>query len=146
LNGLDANRLIGDHPVTFKVNEILNAKDWPGVVALVSKTVFRSIEKEKSTKDLLIKINRILRLDVDQQKIDAAMPYFEIRHLLVHNEGKADETFCNNFPSFNAEPKKAIKLDFVMIQNATNAICQLIQEFDEKVIQNNVIGNDKIQR
>ncbi len=139
-NGLDPNRLIGEHKVSFEANDILLAKSWTAVVDLVATSVFRKLENEKSTKDLLQKMNSKLNLGVPQAKIDKALPFLEIRHLLVHADGIADQYFCKAFPAFGASPGAKLKLDFTVLQNARKALLELVQKFDEKVIACGVVA------
>lgn len=138
-NGLDPNRLIGEHKVTFEANDILRAQNWNAVVHLVAKSVFRKLENERSTKDLLKSMNTKLNLGVNQAKIDAALPFLEIRHLLVHADGIADDNFCNSFPAFGASPGTKLKLDFAVLQSARTALLELVKQFDKKVISCNVV-------
>ncbi len=144
-NGLDPNRLIGEHKVTFEANDILSLGGWPKVVELISKSVFRKLENEKSTKSLLQKINSKLNLGVQQTKIDAALPYLELRHLLIHSDGKADQIFCSTFPAFGATVGQKIQLDHSVLQNARVAITNLINEFDQKIVANSVISASELQ-
>lgn len=144
-NGLDPNRLIGEHKVSFEANDILRAQNWHAVVHLVTKSVFRKLENEKSTKDLLKSMNTKLNLGVTQTKIDAALPFLEIRHLLVHADGIADAAFCNSYPTFGASVGVKIKLDFTVLQNARTALLELVQQFDEKVIACNVVASADTQ-
>lgn len=144
-NGLDPNRLIGEHKVSFEANEVLQAGNWNNVVTLVAKSVFRKLENERSTKKLVEKMNNKLNLGVPQAIIDAALPYFEIRHLLVHSDGKADQDFCNSFPAFNATAGQRIKLDYALLQDARYHINELINEFDDRIVANNVVGPSELQ-
>lgn len=144
-NGLDPNRLIGEHKVSFEANEVLAAGNWTKVVEMVSKSVFRKLEAEKSTKSLLQKINTKLNLGVRTTTIDAALPYFELRHLLVHADGKADQTFCAAFPAFNAVVGQKIQLEFAILQDARVAIFALVNEFDKKVIAKNIVNAGECQ-
>lgn len=139
-NGLDPNRLIGEHKVSFEANDILQAKGWHAVVHLVAKSVFRKLEQKKCTKDLLQEMNSKLNLGVPQSKIDKALPFLEIRHLLVHAEGVADQSFCKAFPAFGASPGTKLKLDFTVLQSARKALLELVQKFDEKVIACGVVA------
>lgn len=139
-NGIDPNRLIGEHKVSFEANDILQAKNWHSVVHLVAKSVFRKIENGKNTKVLLQTMNAKLNLGVPQAKIDKALPFLEIRHLLVHADGIADESFCKSFPAFGASAGTKIKLDFTVLQSARTALLVLVQQFDKKVIYCKVVA------
>jgi hypothetical protein len=144
-HGLDPNRLIGEHKVSLEANDILAAGSWPNIVRVVSQSVFRKLEGERSTKNLLQKINTKLGLGVTQATIDAALPYFEIRHLLVHADGKADQKFCSAFPAFGATAGEKISLDHGILQEARVAIFALIDEFDQKVVAKNVVAASELQ-
>ena len=144
-NGLDPNRLIGEHKVQFEANKILQAGGWDEVVSMVTKSVFRKLENEKSTKDVLAKMNTKLNLGVAQTTIDTALPYFEIRHLFVHSEGKADKHFCDSFPLIDAKVGSRIKLDYSILKNARTSITDLINEFDQNIIDKNVVSINELQ-
>lgn len=145
-NGLDPNRLIGEHKVSFEANQILMAASWSSVVDLVSKSVFRKLEGEQSTRNLLQKMNAKLDLGVQQDIIDAALPYLELRHLLVHADGVADEQFCRSYPAINAEAGKKIEITYDLLQAARAAITDLVIAFDRKVVSNKVVHANCLQR
>lgn len=143
--GLNANRLIGEHKVTYEANDILAAGNWNNIIQMVSQSVFRKLEGERSTKDLIQKINTKLDLGVSGSTIDAALPYFQLRHLLVHSDGKADQKFCESFPSFGVSVGQKIQLDYSVLQNARTAIFALINEFDQQIIAKNIVLDSEIQ-
>jgi len=143
--GLDPNRFIGEHKVSFEANDILKAGSWNEVLDMVAESVYRKLENERSTKALFQKTSQKLNLGVDQAMIDAALPFFEVRHLLVHADGKADQRFCASFPNFGATVGQRIKLDSTLLQNARTSIFALINEFDQKVVDNNVVPNSELQ-
>lgn len=144
-NGLDPNRLIGEHKVTFEANDVLSAGGWPRVVEMVSVSVFRRLEGERSTKTLLQKINTKLDLGVTATKINAALPYLELRHLLVHADGKADQAFCTAFPAFGATAGQKVALDYRLLHRARLAIVALVTEFDQKVVAKNLVHAGELQ-
>lgn len=144
-NGLDPNRLIGEHKLALEGNDLLRAGTWQAVVQLVSDGLFRKLENLQDTKKLIEKFNDKLNLGVDSTKIDAALPYFEIRHLLVHNDGLADAKFCNQFTTFGATVGQRLTMDYETINSARTAICALVTEYDEKVVANSVVPNSYLQ-
>jgi len=144
-HGLDPNRLIGEHKVSLDANDILAAGSWPKVVHIVSQSVFRKLEGERSTKNLLQKMNTKLDLGVSAATIDASLPYFEIRHLLVHADGKADQKFCSAFPAFRAKAGQKIPLGYSILQNARAAIFSLINEFDQQIVDKKVVAAGELQ-
>jgi hypothetical protein len=144
-NGLDPNRLIGEHKLTLEGNDLLRAGTWQSVVQLVADDLFRKLENLQNTKTLIEKINDKLNLRVDRAKIDAALPYLEIRHLLVHNDGLADDRFCNQFSSFGATVGERLSLDYEILNGARTTIVALVNEYDAKVVANSVVPKSFLQ-
>ncbi|OPY85562.1 MAG: hypothetical protein A4E65_00104 [Syntrophorhabdus sp. PtaU1.Bin153] len=143
--GLDPNRLIGEHKESFETNVILACGSWGAVVRLVSDALFRRLENLRNTKGLLTKLNDKLNLQVDTGKIDAVLPYLEIRHLLVHQDGLADQKFCDDYPNMGAIKGKKLKLDHALVATARAAIADLIKDFDEKAVTNDIVPQSDLQ-
>lgn len=144
-NGLDPDRLIGEHKVNFEANDILKAGSWENVVSMVSNSVFRKLENERKTSKLLEKLNDKLNLKVQQSSIDNALPYLELRHLLVHNNGEIDDVFANKYPSFGYLTGDKIKLDYDLLQKVRKSIYKLVNEFDKQIVDLNVISPNDLQ-
>lgn len=145
-NGLDPNRLIGEHKLTIEGNDLLRAGTWQAVVQMVADGVFRRLENLQDTKKLVDKLNEKLNLGVAPAKITAALPYLEMRHLLVHNDGLADAVFCERFPDFGATVGERLSLEYTVLDEARTAITALVMEFDANVVQNNVVPNAFLQK
>ncbi|WP_461209458.1 hypothetical protein [Desulfocurvus sp. DL9XJH121] len=143
--GISPNRLTGECNSTFKVNDILLAGNWDNVVKMISEAIFRQIENKKSTKELIAQMNAKLNLGVAQEKIDAALPFLEIRHLLVHADGIADQKFCSSFPRFGATAGHPIHLGHNEIQNARTTISALINAFDQAIVANGLVDPAELQ-
>jgi len=145
MNGVSPGRLVGQFDITFDAKVILTAGNWTNVVALVSQAIFRQIENKRNTKDLVAAMNGKLGLGIAQAVIDAALPYFELRHLLVHSDGIADQKFCRSFPNFGATAGQRILIDNGVIQNARTSILALIAAFDQAIVANNVVAQTELQ-
>lgn len=133
-NGADAGRLIGDHNSKLEVRSILELGDWHSLASKLADDVFRSLENERSTPNLLTKMSSKLGLDVDRQKIEAALPFLEVRHLLVHNGGKPDSRFKQQYLGKYRTNNGKISLDMEFISEFRTAIRDLIEDFEQKVI------------
>lgn len=138
-NGINPNRLIGSHKINVEASDLLAAGSWDGIVHMVARSIFRKLEDEKNTKSLIQAMDAKLGLTLDQAKLDAALPYFELRHLLVHHDGVADKDFCLRFPTFPAKAGDKISVEFTVVKAAKIAVVALAQEFDSKVIKNQVV-------
>jgi hypothetical protein len=144
-NGLDANRLVGEHQTTFKANDLLSAGSWHNVVGMVSQSIFRSLENEKNTRKLLEKLSAKLDLSVDEAKIKAALPYFEMRHLLVHADGVVDQAFVTAFPGFSEVVDRKLALENARLHRARKAVTELIEEFDQKITAKGLVAKSDCQ-
>ena len=143
--GLDADKLIGEHSINLSSRELIKIGSYDKIIEKISTAIFRQLENEKSTKKLIDKLDKKLGLGIGSEIISNALPYLEIRHLLVHNDGKADKEFCDTFPFIPAEERKAIKLTHELITNARIALITLIKEFDKKVVEKGLVEDSELQ-
>ena len=143
-NVVNVDRLIGEHTVNFNANQILSLRTRTDIVKMIMKQVFRKLENERSTPNLIRKTNDKLGLNVSDVIIDEALPYLEIRHLLVHSDGKPDEMFSQRYPNVEIE-RGRIKLNFSIVLQAYNAINQLVEEFDRQIMATGYIPRGEIQ-
>ena len=144
-NGINPNRIIGSHKINVEASELLAAKNWDGVVHMITRSVFRKLEDERNTKSLIQSMDTKLGLGLDQVILDAALPYFELRHLLVHHDGVADKDFCSRFPAFPAKAGDKISVEFSVVEAAKTAVVNLAKEFDGKVVKNKVVPSADYQ-
>jgi hypothetical protein len=115
------------------------------IIERISTSIFRQLENEKSTKSLIEKMDKKLGLNIGEEIIHAALPYLEIRHKLVHGQGKADKEFCERYPFIGAEEDKTIELEYSLIDNARKAIITLVKEFDKKIVANGLVETTDLQ-
>lgn len=144
-NGINPSRLIGEQKISFEANELLAAKNWDNVVNIISCAIFRRLEDERSTKSLIQTMDKKLGLGIDAALLDAALPYFELRHLLVHRDGIADADFCKRFPSFPAKAGDKISVEFVIVKAAKTAVTALAKHFDRQVIAHKLVATKECQ-
>lgn len=144
-NGINPNRLIGSHKINVEASELLAAGNWDNIVHMVARSIFRKLEDERNTKSLIQAMDAKLGLALDQAKLDAALPYFELRHLLVHHDGFADQDFCQRFPNFPAKIGEKISVEFNVVKSAKTAVIELANEFDNKVVNCQVVPVVDIQ-
>lgn len=139
--GLNVDRLIGEHSINISSKDLIKIGSFEKIIERISSSIFRQLENEKSTKILIEKMNKKLGLSIGDEIIYNALPYLELRHLLVHRQGKADKEFCSKYPFIGAEEDKIIKLDYSIIDNARKAIISLVKDFDKKIVENELVHN-----
>jgi hypothetical protein len=132
--GLAPGRLIGEHHFQIDANDLLDLGNWDAVVAKVSGTLFRNLEKDQSTIKLIKAIDKKLSLKLDDKILAAAMPYLDLRHILIHRDGFPDQKFCTDYPQFSLTADKAINVGFKMVSDARSSIVALLNHIDGKVV------------
>ncbi len=135
-----ANRLIGDSSIpSYNVKEILQYKNLNELIQNIANNIVQSLENERSTKELIKKICNKLDLKVEKHYIDEALPYLELRHKLVHADGKADYCFKRDFPSIKVNEKDRIILNYTVVTEAKEAITRLVNEIDREAIAKGIL-------
>jgi len=133
MKGVNPAIFIGDVSINVQAKDILATSSWEGTVNLISSEIFRKLENERSTKDLVRKASTRLGLNIDNGLLDAAMPYFDTRHILVHRDGKTDERFRNDHPDIRLRARKIV-VDLALAKSAKTAVAALAYDIDTKII------------
>jgi hypothetical protein len=141
LAGVDASRFVGDSRIDIKVSALLATGSWEALIRAVSDELFRSLENEKSTLKLVDKFNQKLGLGLDNAIIEAAMPYLDARHIIVHRDGRADNAYKGRYPTVVLVGGDRIKLDFLFVNEARTRICALARHIDLQVQAMNLCRN-----
>lgn len=142
--GIKPDRIIGEHGFKKDAKEILAAGNWENIVQMISDSIFQSLEAERSTLSLLQKISNKLALHVEQGKIDNALPYLEIRHFLVHTNGKVPRKFQEKYLTIVCDAKNYVNLDREFIKNFASAVHELIYEYDQKIIAARMLRDEDL--
>lgn len=97
------HKLLPDAAITYTVDEIMSCARLEELQRDASSEVFRKLEnkfKNRSGTDLVGQIVRVL----NEKKLPDwtllrphVQPFFALRHLIVHNGGRFDQDFVDNF-------------------------------------------------
>lgn len=130
----DPDRLIGDHKITLSAKEILKLGDISAVNAKIIDTLFQTLEAEQSTLKLIEKIRNKLGLEFDEELITNALPYLELRHKLVHANGKLDADFVAKYPEIPKTFRGYADLKLETMHAAQLTIGKLVEAIDENAL------------
>lgn len=102
--------------------------------------VFRKFEDERSTTKLLEKILNHTDIDLpDALRINALM-YLEMRHLFIHNNGKADEHFAKEYgDNLSVRANNKLPTNFDTVSNAIQTVFNLIGFIDKELVTKNLV-------
>lgn len=144
LNGAKPERLVGAHRVQMSANDILLKRDKQEIVEAIMLQIFQQLEGERSTIELIKKIKNKLGINLQDKLVDDAVPYLEIRHILVHSDGKPTEEFKNKYPTIKLDKKRKISLNYKFAQSAYNSIDLLLKQIDSEMMNLNYLSNSEI--
>lgn len=139
-NGFSAGRIIGEHSFKMDAKSMLELGSWDNVCNAVAESVFQSLESERSTLNLLKKIPSKLGLEIDEQLITNALPYLEIRHALVHADGRLSQEFIGKYPQIPRKANGCVNLSYTLINDARANIKALMEAYDAEVVAKNVLA------
>lgn len=145
-NGAEAKRLLGENNrITLDANTILSASNINELRKMVTEQIFQQLENERSTINLIGKIDKKLDLQIPQDYIFEALPYLEIRHIFVHSDGKPNNKFIEGHPNFKLDQKGRIDVLKLSINEIREKITTLVKEIDKKMLEKNFFSDGETQ-
>ncbi len=142
MENINPNRILGvvppDSPTELSFKDVFILGNYNAILDEIAKRVFRSLEDERSTSKLLKKFVKSMKLNVPVNIRENALVYLEIRHLIIHNNSKADAKFnaLNNrgLVGVNVRNKKVL-INYALSNAAIDAVIDLCQSIDGELIR-----------
>lgn len=104
-------RIIGEHTQgRFDAYEVLSAKSLEDIQYKAIEKIYQQLESEHSTIAKIPKVIKELGLSVDDDIIDSAVPFLQMRHIFVHSDGKPDLDFLAAYPKIKTDTKGRISI------------------------------------
>ena len=144
MNGVDPRRLVGEHNVNMKANEILSMSTKREIIQSIMDQIFQQLENERSTITLISKIKNKLGLTIEQQLVDDALPFLEIRHIFVQSDGKPNSAFLEKYPTIQLDEHHRILLNSTFAKKAYDAVNNLLIAIDNDMISKNYISASEL--
>jgi len=136
----DPKLVVGKAPQSLQFHEIVDLGTYEAVVERMVTTVFRKLENERSTTKLLDKILAHTGVNLPAAKKDAALPYLEMRHLVIHNHGKADQKFVAQYgQQFQLAVDQSLPGTFRTAAEAIRKVTDLLHEVDRQLIAQSTV-------
>ena len=137
-----ACRLLGDQKISLNAKDILQYHDINDLAKSIAEQIVQDLEKERSTKSLIIKICKKTGISVEQQIIDEAIPYLEIRHKFVHTDGIVDKQFKIDYPMFSYDKDNYITLNRNVLTQMKNKVNKLVVAIDTSAISQGILSSN----
>jgi len=134
------SQLNGEHisKQHLSYKEIIDLNNYESIANEIVNRVFRAMENKRDTKSLIDKIQESFNLTIEDDIKDRALCYLELRHLLIHNKGFADEKYIqafNRYYTSSLEVNKRIHTTFLVYKSAQFAIHKLCATIDTQLFQ-----------
>jgi len=124
--------------------EIVNLGSFENIQEEMVNRIFRKLEDERSTTKLLDKILSHTKIVIDENVKANALMYLEMRHLFIHNSGKADEKFTASYGTkIQIKSDGKLPTNFEVISEGINAVSALIEKIDLFLIKNSLVNRRK---
>lgn len=133
------DRLIGEHKVSISAKEILNLDSKQAVNEKIVDSLFQTMEAERSTIKLIKSTCNKLGLEISEDLINGALPYLELRHKLVHADGKLDAEFRSLYPFIRHTNKNYVDLRYSLIKEARSNVNNLVIAIDDDALQKELV-------
>lgn len=126
----------GKAPGTLQFQEIIRLGSFDAIKEKIVDAVFRKIESERSTIKLLEKIIDHTGVHPDPNIQSTALMYLEMRHLFIHNHGKADAAFVAKYgASINVSQEgQSLPTRSRIAEAAVKAVVALVRDIDTQLI------------
>lgn len=128
--------IAGKSPGTLQFHEIIRLGSFDAIKDKIVDTVFRKIENERSTIKLLEKIIDHTGVHPDPVLQSNALMYLEMRHLFIHNHGKADDTFVTRYGASMkiTQEGQSLPTRSRVAEAAVKAVVALVRDIDTQLI------------
>lgn len=127
--------VVGKAPGSLQYPDIVKLGNYQAVADKMVSNVFRKLEDERSTVKLLDKILDHTGVNPDPNQKDVALMYLEMRHLFVHNHGKADEGFVARYgATTKLTVGQKLPTKFKAARDGIHAVDTLLRDIDTQLI------------
>lgn len=128
-----------DRALSFK--ELIELGNYNAILEKMAQKVYRTLENQRSTPKLLDKILSITDIHIDNEIKEEALLYLQVRHLIIHNNSKADDDFVNqngnNIVKIKAD--RSIPFTYLLTNKAITTVFRLCKILDDKLIEKGIV-------
>ena len=135
--------LAQDSEQGIKYHDIIKIGNYDSLIDEMANRVFRTLENKRNTKDLLKTVIKSAKITIDNDTLETALAYLELRHLIIHNNTKADAKFLSlpkrDIVIVNRRNQK-INLNFQVTNEALNAVFRLCKLIDNALVDKHLVN------
>jgi hypothetical protein len=122
-------------------HEIIQLSSYDAIIEEISKRIYRSFEKQRSTPKLLEKIISTTKVSISNEIKQDALLYLEIRYLIIHNNSNVDEKFkrMDKDNKIHITGKK-LNMTYDLANASMNAVFKLCKSIDDQLIHRTLVS------
>jgi hypothetical protein len=130
--------------------DIYNMGSFDSISNAMIDKIFKELEKPKSTLKLVKAVCGKLSLKGDDVLIGKAVCYLNIRHFLVHGDGKLPADFVEELKAekidFSCDRRGYIKLNYELIKAFKTSVSELVDHIDNLLMESNFLSPNFIHK
>ena len=142
--GVSPSALRGEYKYQLTAATILECGSWDATLQAVADGLGERL-KAMGTHKTVEFLDKRIGLGLDESLVEFAFRYLDLRHLLVHEDGRANQRFCDSHSGFLATPGRTIKLDSTIARDARRGITDLVKHVDERAVGMDVLSAADLQ-
>jgi hypothetical protein len=125
---------------SFNFVELVKLGGYEKIQKEMIDKVFRKLEDERSTVKLLDKVLSHTEIQIPIALKANALMYLEMRHLFIHNNGKADDVFVQAYgDSISIKANNKLPTNFDTLSVAIQTVYNLIDFIDKELIKKGLV-------
>ncbi|OUP21241.1 hypothetical protein B5F32_05405 [Parabacteroides distasonis] len=120
---------------TLFYHEIIQLSSYDAIVEEMSRRIYRSFEKQRSTLQLIDKIISITKISISKEIKDDALLYLEIRHLIIHNNSNVDDKFKRMDKTNKIQTTgNKLNMNYTLANDSITAVFKLCKSIDDALV------------
>jgi hypothetical protein len=130
--------LVDGKESSLSFDEILDLASYEKVLDKMANKIFRRFTNEKSSTKKMEKVLKVLNIEIPEQIVNEALLYLDVRHLIIHNNSKADQGFMdrNHNNEIKIGKNGKIAINYALSSTAIEKVTELCKAFDAAIIAN----------
>lgn len=136
------NMVPSDTSTDLSYADIFSLGSYAQILDEIARRVYRALEAERCTPKLLDKFIKATKININTVLKEDALLYLEIRHLIIHNNSRADSKLQKmnnrNLVSINSS-NLCIFINYPLSSSAIDKVYQLCSTIDSELIKHRLI-------
>ncbi len=134
--------MAGKSSGALQYHEIVKLGDFDVIADFMVDEVFKRLEGERSTAKTIKKLIAGTDVSIPDVVLNEALGFFEVRHLIVHQAGRVDQSFCDRYSDLLRVSTRAgakLPLNIGFARRGIKTVTDLLASIDSQLIASNIV-------